>query len=384
MIFLYVALFLVAAFLIYFIISSIWFKPISIGILYNRFFLGFLTRSPELVTQLGFLEGLGINFHNSKLADESDKAVQKIFKISKKNLKVLQSYNRQHQSPSQLVSTDIAGWFIDDIVRSERFRHHDYPFNQMFGAQNEVPTFMTTMHPMNNLTNARNYIKRLRKFDVKFEQILEGVKIRESKGVIPPKFVVRHVLEGMRNFIAPKPTGNTLYTVYKGKLGKLKINSKQKSVLLANCEKAIKEVVYPTFKKLIEYHEHIEKIATRDDGVWKLPEGDRYYAHCLRSNTTTDLTPDEVHTLGLKEVARIEKEMKAILKKLKYPSTEVSKMMLKFSKEKRFQYPNTDAGRKQCLADYQTIINRVDQNLGDVFDIRPKVGVKSGACAGVP
>ena len=384
MIFLYVALFLVAAFLIYFIISSIWFTPISIGILYNRFFLGFLTRSPELVTQLGFLEGLGINFHNSKLADESDKAVQKIFKISKKNLKVLQSYNRQHQSPSQLLSTDIAGWFIDDIVRSERFRHHDYPFNQMFGAQNEVPTFMTTMHPMNNLTNARNYIKRLRKFDVKFEQILDGVKIRESKDVIPPKFVVRHVLEGMRNFIAPKPTGNTLYTVYKEKLGKLKINSNQKSTLLANCEKAIKEVVYPTFKKLIEYHEHIEKIATKDDGVWKLPEGDKYYAHCLRSNTTTDLTPDEVHTLGMKEVARIEKEMKAILKKLKYPSNDVSKMMLKFSKEKRFQYPNTDAGRKQCLADYQTIINHVDQNLGDVFDIRPKVGVKSGACAGVP
>jgi uncharacterized protein (DUF885 family) len=377
MIFLYVALFFAVAFLIYFIISSIWFKPISIGILYNRFFLGFLTRSPELVTQLGFLEGLGINFHNSKLADESDEAVQKIFKISKKNLKVLKSYSRKHQSPSQLLSTDIAGWFIDDIVRSERFRHHDYPFNQMFGVQNEVPTFMTTMHPINNLTNARNYIKRLRKFDVKFEQILDGVKIRESKGVIPPKFVVRHVLEGMHNFIAPKPTGNTLYTVYKEKLGKLKINSNQKNALLMNCENAIKQVVYPTFRKLIEYHEHVEKIATRDDGVWKLPEGDTYYAHCLRSNTTTDLTPEEVHTLGLKEVARIEKEMKTILKKLKYPTNDVSKMMLKFSKEKRFQYPNTDAGRKQCLADYQTIINHVDQNLGDVFDIRPKVGVKA-------
>ncbi len=376
MLFLYIAISLAVAFLLYFIVSTIWFKPISISLLFDRFFLGVLTRSPELITQLGFLEGLGINFHNSKLADESDTAVQKNFNYSKKYLKILRSYNRKHQSPSQLLSTDIADWFIDDIVRTERFRFHDYPFNQMFGVQNEIPVFMTTIHPINNLANANNYIKRLRKFGIKFDQLIEGVKIREGKGVIPPKFVVKHVLDGMRNFIAVKPNGNTLYTVFKEKLGKLKINSRQKSILLKECEKAIREVVYPTYKKLIEYHEHVEGIATKDDGVWKLPDGDTYYAHCLRSHTTTNMTPEEVHTLGLKEVARIETEMKAILKRLKYPTENVSKMMLKFSEEKRFQYPNTDAGRKQCLADYQTIIDHVDQNLGDVFDVRPRVGVK--------
>ena len=307
MIFLYIFLGLFAAFLIYFIVSLIWGKPICINLLYNRVFLAFLTRSPELLTQLGILEGLGINFHNAKLADESEKSYLKMYKLAEKNLRTLKSYNRKHQSPSQLLSTDIAVWFIDDIVRGKEFRHHDYPFNQMFGVQNDLPAFMTTIHPVNNRANARNYIKRLRRFDVKLGQVLDGVKIRESEGIVPPKFVVQKVLEEMRNFVAVKPTANALYTVYKEKIGKLKLSKKQKATLLSDCEKAIREVVYPAYQKLIEYHEHAEKIATKDDGVWKLPHGDKYYAHCLRSNTTTDLSPAQVHEIGLKEVARIEK-----------------------------------------------------------------------------
>ena len=229
---------------------------------------------------------------------------------------------------------------------------------------------------MNNLVNARNYLKRLRRFDVKFGQILDGVKLRESEGILPPRFVIQHVLDEMRSFIAMKPAQNILYTVYKDKLGKLKVSDKQRSALLKECEQTVKEIVYPTYQKLIDYHEHALKIATRDDGVWKLPDGDRYYAHMLRSNTTSDLTPQEVHSLGLKEVARIEKEMRGILKQLKYPTENISRLMLKFAAEKRFQYPNTAAGRKQCLADYQKILDHVDQNLGDVFEIRPKAGVK--------
>jgi uncharacterized protein (DUF885 family) len=88
------------------------------------------------------------------------------------------------------------------------------------------------------------------------------------------------------------------------------------------------------------------------------------------------LTPAEVHEIGIKEVSRIEKEMKTILRQLKYPTNDVFGLMHKFSKEKRFQYPDTDAGHKQCLADYQKILNHVDKNLGDIFDIRPKAGVK--------
>jgi uncharacterized protein (DUF885 family) len=376
MIYLYIFLGLLALFIIYFIVSLFWGKPISISLLYNRVFLSFLTRSPELLTQLGMLEGLGINFHNARLGDESEKSYSKMYQSTEKNLHILKSYNRKHQTASQLLSTDIASWFIDDIVQGKEFRHHAYPFNQMFGVQNELPAFMTTIHPVNNLSNARNYIKRLRRFDVKLGQVLNGVKIRESEGVVPPRFVVQKVLEEMRNFTAGKPTTNALYTVYKDKIDKLKLFKKQKIGLLANCEKAIKDVVYPTYQKLIEYHVHAEKVATNDDGVWKLPKGDKYYAHTLRSNTTTDLTPAEVYEIGLKEVARIEKEMKTILKQLKYPTDDVFGLMHKFSTEKRFQYPDTDDGRKQCLADYQKILDHIDKNLGEIFDIRPKAGVK--------
>lgn len=376
MIFLYIFLGLLVAFIIYFKVSLLWGKPLSISLMYSRAFLSLLIHSPELLTELGILEGLGINFHNARLSDESEQSYSRRYRIIARELKILLSYSRKHQSHSQLLSTDIASWFLDDFVRGKEFRHHDYPFNQMFGVQSELPAFMTTLHPLNNLVNARNYIKRLRRFDVKLGQVLDRAQIREKEGIVPPRFVIRKVLEEMRNFIAVKPAANALYSVYKEKIGKLKLGKNLKASLLSDCEKAIREVVYPTYEKLIAYHESIEKIATKDDGVWKLPHGDKYYAHVLRSNTTTDLTPAKVHELGLQEVSRIEKEMKAILKGLKYPTNDVFGQVDKFSKEKRFLYPDTDAGRKQCLADYRTILDHVDKNLGDIFDIRPKAGVK--------
>ena len=201
---------------------------------------------------------------------------------------------------------------------------------------------------------ARNYIKRLQKFGVKFDQVLEGLRIREQMGVIPPKFVIRLVLDEMTAFAAQPAQENPLYTVFKEKVGVLKLDGEAKNRLFLAAESAIQSTVYPAYKKLIDYFTSLEAKATTDDGVWKLPDGDAYYVHCLRSNTTTDLTPAEVHEIGLREVARIEGEMKAILSGLGYSDVkDAPRILAGLGKEDRFLYPNTDEGRAAALAEYQ-------------------------------
>mgnify|MGYP001072962349 FL=1 len=361
----------------WFKISLLWGKPWSVNLLYVRTFLRLALDSPELLTHLGILEKLGWHFHNAKLADASVAHETKQFRQLAKDLRILRSYDRRRQSPAQLLSTDVMDWFLDDQLRGEPYRFHNYPLNQMFGIQSELPNFMLTLHPLVSRTEARNYIRRLSKFGVKFDQVLEGLQMREQRGVIPPRFVIRRVLDEMTAFVGQPATDNPLYTVFKEKTSKLKLDPAEQQRLLNEVETQIKAVVYPAYQKLIAYFTALEAKATDDDGVWKLPNGAAYYAYCLRSNTTVALNPEQVHAIGLAEVERIEGEMKAILTRLGYPDVENAPLKLQeFAKDERFLYPNTNEGRVQALADYQRILDEMNASLDPLFAVRPKAALK--------
>ena len=363
------------AFLAWFIYSLFWGKPWSVNLLYIRTFLRFAFNGPELLTSLGILEKFGFHGHNAKLSDASVASETKLLERTKRDLFILRSYDRKRQSPAQLLSTDIMDWFLDDnAVRSEPFRFHDYPLNQMFGVQSQLPNFMLTIHPLVSRREARNYVKRLSKFGVKFDQVMEGLVIREIKGVIPPRFVIRHVIDEMTAFIGKPARENPLYTVFAEKLVKLgKLSPDDRQRLLGDTAAEIERTIYPAYQKFIAYFTTLEGKATDDDGVWKLPDGDAYYAHCLRSNTSTDTTPQQVYETGLQEVARIETEMKAIFEALGISDiTSPTRRLAELAREERFLYPNDDSGRTAALAQYQRLLDEMNANLEPYFDLHPR------------
>jgi uncharacterized protein (DUF885 family) len=373
----YILIALILALLAWFVISLVWGKPWSINLHYARTFLRFAFDSPELLTHLGILEKLGLHGHNAKLADASVARETKQFRQLAKDLRILRSYDRQRQSKAQLLSTDIMDWFLDNQLRGEPHRFHDYPLNQMFGVQSELPNFMMTLHPLVSRTEAHNYVRRLSKFGVKFDQVLDGLQVREQKGVLPPRFVIRRVLNEMTAFAGQPAVENPLYTVFKEKIAALRLEADEQQRLLGEVEAQINAVVYPAYQKLIAYFTALEAKATDDDGVWKLPDGAAFYAHCLRSNTTVALNPEQVHAIGLAEVARIEGEMKAILSRLGYDDVENAPLKLQeFAREERFLYPNTGEGRAQALADYQRILDDINARLDSLFAVRPKAALK--------
>lgn len=368
----------VIALLAWFIISLIWGKPWSAHLLYLRTFLRFALTGPELLTMLGILEKFGIHAHNAKLSDESVAHETKIYQFLKRDLRILRSYNRERQAPPTRLSSDIMEWFLDAEARGERFRFHDYPVNQMFGIQSQLPAFMLSLHPVISRLEGRNYIKRLNRFGVKFDQVLEGLRVREERGILPPRFVIRRVLDEMTAFVGQPATENPLYTVFRDKLAKLeRLSQADREALLAGAADAIQRSVYPAYQKLIAYFTALEPRATTDDGVWKLPDGAAFYAHCLRSSTTTEFTPEQVHEIGLQEVARIEGEMAAILQGLGHaPEPSAPRKLAELAQEERFQYPNTDEGRQACLEDYQRILDEMNARLDPVFATRPKGTLK--------
>ena len=361
---------------LWWLISLIWGKPWSLNLFFSRVFLDILFDNPEILTMVGILERLGIYCHNSKLEDASDAHVTKQFAKMKRFLRILRSYDQVRMKGTQPLSADIMDWFIEDQLRQEPFRYNDYPVNQMFGIQSQLPNLMMTLHPLNHIRGARTYIRRLGKFGIKIDQTLEGLRIREEKGSLPPNFTVRHVLEEMTSFIDPPAKENPLYTVFEDKIRDLKLASGAKSKLLEGVEREINQTVYPAYQRLIDYFIALEPKATGDHGVWNLTDGDAYYTQRLRSSTSTELTPEEVHEIGLREVARIEGEMSAILEALGHESTNPAKQLATFGEEERFLYPDTDQGRVDCIADFQRMLDEMDQAIDEVFAIRPEAGLE--------
>ncbi len=351
-----------------FLINLISFRPWSLNLFYEKVFAEVIFSEPELLSSLGLVEQFGITSHSGKLNDESPGHQEKVAARWRKNLAQLRAYPLSRQTESQRLSTHVLDWFLARQVEGERFQYHNYPVNQLAGVQSEFPTFMANTHRLLAPRDCDYYLQRLGALPAKFDQTLEGLKLRESKDIIPPRFVVEKVLTEMRAFIAQPASANILATSFKARAAKINdLSEQQRADFQARVESAITAQVYPAYQKLIDYFQALLPKTTTDDGVWKLPDGRAYYTYLLRLNTTTTMSPDEIHKLGLREVARIEGEMRVILDANGFAGQPIEQAMMSLGKDARFLYPNDEAGRAAALVDYQRLIDDAIRRCPQLF-----------------
>ena len=361
-----------------FLVNLIWFRPWSLNLFYEKVFAEVVFDHPELLSTLGLVEQFGLTSHNGKLDDESPTHQEREFDRWKRDLTQLRQYSLARQSASQKLSTHVLEWFLQVQVEGEKWQWHNYPVNQLFGVQNQVPSFMANTHRLLNRKDCEYYLKRLDGLPKKFDQILEGLKIREEKQILPPRFVVEEVLKEMTDFVGTPVSENILANSFKTRAGKIaELTKARHADFQARVETTITGKIYPAYQKLIDYFREILPKTTTDDGVWKLPDGRAFYAHCLRENTTTTLNLDEVHELGLREVARIESEMRAILDANGFAGQPIGQAMDKLAKDPRFLYANDDKGRVDALAQYTELITQAaERSSKELFLTTPRAKIE--------
>ena len=360
-----------------FLINLIWFRPWSLNLFYEKVFAQVLFEEPELLSSIGLVERFGITGHNAKLSDASPAHQQRYFDRTKKNLENLRAYPLAQQSASQQLSTHILEWYMTREIEGEKYQWHNYPVNQLFGVQNEFPSFMANTHRLLAPRDCEYYRQRLIAVGPKFDQLLESLKVREQRGILPPRFVVEKVLVEMNSFVGQPADKNILSTSFKTRAAKIaELDDDQRAAFQKKVETAITDNVYPAYQKLITYFNALLPKTTTDDGVWKLPDGDAFYAYALRKNTTTTLKPDEVHDLGLREVSRIETEMRALLDANGFAGRPIGESMDALGKDPRFLFPNDDKGRADALAEYTRLINDAIERCRPLFATVPKAKIE--------
>lgn len=360
---------------------NVWFfKPVSIDLFYGRVFLKAALDSPELLTSLRLLDSVGIRGHNARFSDSSPAAELEDLRKFEREYEVFQRYDREDYQGEDLLSYDVFDYFMSQfVVDGERFMYHGFPVNQMFGIQSTLPSFMADQHVVEDRKGAEHYIARLQLFDDKFSQVIEGLNIRDQRGILPPQFAVQKVLKQMREFIDKPAAEHMLATHFAEQLAKIEadtLSQNERDRLQTRVNQAVADSVYPAYNQLIAYMESIEPRATSNDGVWRLPDGDEYYATQVRFHTSTTMTPAEIHQIGLAEVDRIAVEMDTILVAEGLTEGTIGERVQLLAKRPDQLYPDSADGRAQILADYQTILDEINAGMDAAFNVRPESGVE--------
>ena len=320
---------------------------------------------------------LGIKKDADKWNDISDAFAKEELAHTKNALTWLNdSLNVKKLDANTKLSYDLFKQQLENKIADFKYRFHTYPVNQMHGMQSEIPAFLINMHQVASTKDAENYIARLYNLKPLFSQLIISLKERESKGIMPPKFVFAKVLEDSKNLIKGKPFDSsgktsTLLNDFTNKVNKLTIDAEEKKALIEKGVLALKEGVLPAYKNLISTLEAQEKTATTDAGSWKFPEGEAFFNNALKRTTTTNLTSEEIHEIGLKEVTRIHDEMRVIMKSTGFDGS-LKEFFEFMKKDKQFYYADSKEGRQVYMKEATHIIDSMKTRLDELFITKPK------------
>jgi uncharacterized protein (DUF885 family) len=354
-------------------------RPLSIDhYLAKELIIGVLD-SPEYMTYLGIFDGYGkILGHNKSLSIDSLEETELDYMDNLETLATLKRYDFNDLSDIQKITHKIAIFDTEnDIKEFEEFRYHSYPFNQISGNHLGLVEFMTDTHPIRNVREAKDYIERVKLFDESLSANLIWLEEQKKLGIFAPKFVFDHVIRQLYELINYKDDENPLMQIFVKKISSLGINVDQVNNLVSELSAVIKSDVKPGFKLILDYMEENYVSSNVNHGVWSLPNGNEFYALRLRSYTTTNYTAEEIHQIGLNEVARIGNRMKEIFLELGYEVNKpIGKMMNELNENPEFLYEDTPDRKEIVIKDYNKMVKEAEEDVRPYFDKFPKSPVE--------
>ena len=337
--------------------------------LLDDLFMERVRESPQYMTYLGMRE------RYDQWDDNSDRAADKRLQMTRDHLARVKAIDLTNANDSVKLSVKM---FIEQAnmsIEADRWRYHNYPVSQMRGVHGRIPSFLINQHLIANELEAKAYIARLAGVPKVLDQLIVNLEIRENKNIIAPKFVFPLVIGSIDKMLAGAPfedgPDSTLLADFKRKIDALDITDNTKSKLITNASDTLKSHFYPAYRSLQIKLRDLESIANDDHGVWKFPNGDKFYEFALRRTTTTGLSPDEIHELGLTEVARIQTEMRGIMQTVGFNS-DLQAFFAFMRDDPQFYYPDSENGKQAYLDDATAIIDNMKSLLDSLFITKPK------------
>jgi uncharacterized protein (DUF885 family) len=327
--------------------------------------------TPELLTVLGLDKGK-YAWAKSRLNEGSLAHARQLKLANRGRLKRLKAFGRGSLSGADLANYDTVEFQMETIARTESFDYGDlgrpYVVSQLTGAYQTVPTFLDRQHQIANKDDAEAYLARLRAFAVVLDQETERLRHDAGLKVVPPDSLIDRTLEQMRTLRSAPPADSTLSTSLARRTQQLGIAGNYG----AEAARIVATEVYPALDRQATALGGLRAGAVHEAGVSRLPEGAAFYQVALRHSTTTEMTADEVHQLGLEQAKELSAAMDALLRSQGMSIGAVAERAQALAKDPHHLFPDTEAGRQQILDYCNGLIKALQPHLPQYFRILPQ------------
>ena len=305
-----------------------------------------------------------------QLSSYTDAAEQQRREYLARGLAELKRFDRTRMTDAQQLSADLLRYQLQAYLDWARYDDYSFPLDQASGANTSLVNALAVQHPLATPRDAENYVIRLGQVAPRMTEALEEARQRAAKDLIPPRFILVRTIDQMRAFIAMPPAQNPLVTSLNERAAQIaQLTSSDRAALVSKAERIVSAEVYPEWKGAIAYLESLLPRSADHAGLWRFEGGAAAYAHFLKAYTTTDLKPEQIHEIGLGEVARLERQMDALFRKIGRTDGTIRERIARLKKD--LSYPLTEQGRTQLIADADTMIREAERRSALQFDKRP-------------
>lgn len=337
---------------------------LNLDALHEQIFAELMRRDPEWATDLGVASWYGIP--QTELTNVSVAYQQETGQLMGQWLAELQAVDPTMLTPKQQLSNKMLIWYLQDQITGYELLAYDYLVNQVYGIHNSLPSFFAYSHPVSSVEQAWAYVARLKQVGTKFDQTIAALAYRAEQGVVPPRFVFERVLGEIGSLLGQPVSESLFLQPFLEKIALLPLTTAEQQELAVAAQTEVEQTVYPAYERLAAYLQELQGQAAAEGGMGRLPGGEAYYAYMLEHHTTTPLTADEIHALGLAEVARLQGEIRALL--LQEGASSVQEM---YRRAGGIELTDETA-QQQAIEAYRQAMVLGEEKMGSVFVLRPQ------------
>jgi uncharacterized protein (DUF885 family)/quercetin dioxygenase-like cupin family protein len=343
---------------------------------FNEFTAEWMRANPNQAASARYFTGAEQEAFEQQLSPETAEFRQARAALAQKGLDQLKTFDRARMSETDRVSADLMQWQLGVIVEGDKYSDYAFPLEQFGGANVSLPNTLVVNHPLNTEKDAVHYITRLGLVSTRMDEAVADARAHVAKNMIPPRFIIRATIAQMQQFISTPPAKNPFVATFDQRVAASKaVSNALREELRAQAEKIVASQVYPAWKRGIALLQPLVLKATDDAGLWRFKGGADAYAFALRRYTTTSLTADQIHEIGLKRVAELEKQMDDVFRQIGRTQGSVKDRIAQLKKEQA--YPLTEDGRTQIMADANAMLRDAEKRAAAQFDRTPKAPVEA-------
>lgn len=348
----------------------------------NELLFDYLQQCPDFAADLGIYDIEGRHLAGNTLPDYSDDGIAKRCQLVADRSQALKNIDTDTLTPDEKITFQVMDYLLNEGsfpafpgVRGHHFPVNPYPITHLSGPHVKTMALLTNGHPIVSLHQAEDFVIRLSLLPEAIAQTIDALKSRRIRQIITPSHLLHNVVKDIEKFLTDDVEDNIYYTNLRYKLNNTDIEKPKTLALLQEAKALLKNIIYPKYQSLLnEIKLHVDD-DEQNLGYWHLPDGDEFYAWILRTATTTNMSPEEVHELGLAEIDRLKNEIETAFKEIGISGPNISTLYNQLESKPSASYADSEAGRRQLLTDARHIVSQIQSQCRHLFNMWPETGI---------